>query len=277
MCGICQMFTAELADSRETPDEFGKKEGGCIADSATVMQRRNGGNATSGRVGDLRVGDEVWTPKGYQRVYYIMAHKEPVGTVELDWGGGRVETSRHHLLPVVDAARLAGGDRESASVPCARAFAKATLKAAADIAAHTDAILVPVGDSDSQRAAVADCRLAPVRRRVEQVAKVRYILVEGDFLSVGGAMVSVYSSPLASWETLPFRALDALFPGSLQWGAVAAALADVLESPLLLSAEAALRFVTVARMMPPRASRKSDLEIGMSVGIASWQGKSYTA
>ena len=160
-------------------------------------------------------------------------------------------------------------------MPCARASAEATLKAADDIAAHTDAILVPVADGDSQRTGVADCRLAPVRRRVEQVAKVRYILVEGDFLSVGGAIVSVYSSPLASWETLPFRALDALFPGSLQWGAVAAALAAVLESPLLLSAEAALRVVTVARMMPPRASRKS--VIGMSVGIFSRQGKSYSA
>ena len=60
------MFTAELADSRETPDEFGKKkEGGCIADSGEVTRRRNGGNATRVRVGELRVDDEVWTPGGY--------------------------------------------------------------------------------------------------------------------------------------------------------------------------------------------------------------------
>jgi len=77
---------------------------------------------------------------------------------------------------------------------------------------------------------------------------VRYVLVEGDSLFVGGthdqsggAVVSVYSSPLAAWETLPFRALDTLMPGCLQLAAIASALQVALESPLLVYAEEALR------------------------------------
>lgn len=274
MCGICDMFHAELADSRETPDEFGKmkEEGGCIADSGVVW-RRTGGNATNTLVRDLRVGDEVWTPSGYRRVYYIMPHKHPVHTVELWWQGGNVEASRHHLLPVLSAAHV---ESSASHVSCEHAQSRTLLKSADDVS--TDhVILVPLRPgsphartndrSDSSQHMGSQCRLARVQRRTERTTHVRYILVEGDYLVVRGSMptgshtaqqhgaelvqgdegegavLSVYSSPLAAWETLPFRALDKLVPGCLQWVAVGRALTLALESPLLVFAESALRAV----------------------------------
>ena len=307
MCGICDMFHAELADSRDTPDEFGKtkEEGGCIADSGIVW-RRNGANATTTPVRDLLVGDEVWTPHGYQRVYYIMPHKKPVDTVELSWEGGHVEASFQHLLPVVrGVAHWEEGP--SAPMACEQAHSRAVLTSAEEVAiGHF--VLVPLwascsrskephhvskepyqksggaakepcmsakeggGHSSDEGACrsmplvCSQCRLVRVQRTTRRTAHVRYVLVEGDLLVVGGssmhaghhgaeqaqesdgialegAVLSVYSSPLAAWETLPFRVLDTLVPGILQWAAVGSALEFALQSPLLVTAETALRAV----------------------------------
>jgi len=236
MCGICDMFHAELADSRDTPDEFGnKKEGGCIADSGVVW-RLDGGNATRALVRELRVGDEVWTWQGWRRVYYIMAHRQPVATVRLTWEGGSVEVSRHHLLPVVSTAL------EGAAGPVSCGTAASSLKAAEEVAAG-DAVLLP--------GMAALCTLARVQQREQRASRVRYVLVEGDSLVVsgdmkeqaGGAVVSVFSSPLREWETRPFRVLDMLLPGSLQWAPVATTLEQALGSPILLWAESAVRAV----------------------------------
>lgn len=266
MCGICDMFHAELADSRDTPDEFGKKkEGGCIADSGVVW-RRDAGNATRAKVGELRVDDVVWTWQGWRRVYYIMAHRQPVATVRLAWEGGSVEVSRHHLLPVVKTALLAPGASEMACGTGA-----ASLKAAADVAAG-DAVLVPHPRMGAGTPASV-CTLARVQQREERTSQVRYVLVEGDSLVVsgdadrlveqtGGAVVSVFSSPLREWETRPFRALDAILPGSLQWAPVAIALEQALGSPMLLWAESVVRAVDkcVAHVHAPAGRRSGEGE-----------------
>jgi len=259
MCGICGMYRAELADSRESLDEFGEggsDEGGCIADSGIVW-RRSGSNATRTFVREVHIGDEIWTAKGYQRVYYIKPHKHAVPTVELWWEGGgeggRVEASRHHLLPVLVSSRLA---RELPSSPVSCQAADSMLKSIADVKVG-DVILVAHSQTPHQ-SANPTCMFARVQRREERKSRVRYLLVQGDSLFVQaeahagrgtldggrlGALVSVYSSPLAAWETLPFRTLDALVPGCLQWPAVSLALDVALESPLLVDAEDALRVI----------------------------------
>jgi hypothetical protein len=258
------MYRAELADSRESLDEFGEggsDEGGCIADSGIVW-RRSGSNATRTFVREVHIGDEIWTAKGYRRVYYIKPHKHAVPTVELWWEGGgeggRVEASRHHLLPVLDSSRLA---RMLPSSPVSCQAADSMLKSIADVKVG-DVILVAHSAQTPQQSANPTCMFARVKHRKERKSRVRYLLVEGDSMFVRGeeidsreilyggrldgglgAIVSVYSSPLASWETLPFRTLDALVPGCLQWPAVSLALDVALESPLLVDAEDALRVI----------------------------------
>jgi hypothetical protein len=148
-----------------------------------------------------------------------------------------VEVSRHHLLPVVSTA-LEGG-----AGPVSCGTAASSLKAAEEVAAG-DAVLLP-------GMAASSCKLARVQQREQRASSVRYVLVEGDSLVVsgdmkeqaGGAVVSVFSSPLREWETRPFRVLDMLLPGSLQWAPVATTLEQALGSPILLWAESAVRAV----------------------------------
>ena len=45
---------------------------------------------------------------------------------------------------------------------------------------------------------------------------VRYLLVEGGNLIVNGVLASVQSTAAGALETLPFRFLDTIFPGSLE-------------------------------------------------------------
>lgn len=42
-------------------------------------------------------------------------------------------------------------------------------------------------------------------------ARVKYIVTEAGNLVVNGVLASVFSTPAAFWETLPFRILDSLF------------------------------------------------------------------
>ncbi|EKX54015.1 hypothetical protein GUITHDRAFT_150121 [Guillardia theta CCMP2712] len=66
---------------------------------------------------------------------------------------------------------------------------------------------------------------------------VRYLLVEGGNLMVNGVLASVQSTAAGALETLPFRFLDTIFPGSLEAPAIKQALRTVLESPMLRSFE----------------------------------------
>jgi hypothetical protein len=69
---------------------------------------------------------------------------------------------------------------------------------------------------------------------------VRYVLTESGNLVAGGAVASVLSTAAGPLETLPFAALDKVWPGALQLPPVAAALYTILESPALRAAEAAV-------------------------------------
>ncbi len=69
----------------------------------------------------------------------------------------------------------------------------------------------------------------------------RYILTEAGNVVVDGILASVRSTGGGPLEELPFATLEAAWPGVLQSKPVAAALATVLDSPILRAAQALLR------------------------------------
>lgn len=88
---------------------------------------------------------------------------------------------------------------------------------------------------------------------------VRYILTEAETAVVNGVVASVHSTAAGAFETTPFRFADYVLPGSLQFAPIAAALATVLESPLLQSIEAlfnALSPLLTARVVRAELSSK---------------------
>lgn len=87
-----------------------------------------------------------------------------------------------------------------------------------------------------------------VTHRRASKSHVRYVIVETwSNIVASDAMVSVYSTPLGFVETLPFRVLDYIWPGVLQFTPVAAALYDVLESPALRGFERTASLLTSSR------------------------------
>jgi len=84
----------------------------------------------------------------------------------------------------------------------------------------------------------------------------RYIVTRAGNLVVNGVVASVFSTMAAHFETLPFYALDTLFPGIFQWAPVKAALYNILESPALQRAEGVVDMVaslkTVRAVAVPR-------------------------
>ena len=68
-------------------------------------------------------------------------------------------------------------------------------------------------------------------------AEVTYVLTDKDYIIADGVAMSTYSTAVTTVETAPFRYLEKLSPGILQWTSVAASLSAVLESPLLRVAE----------------------------------------
>ena len=87
------------------------------------------------------------------------------------------------------------------------------------------------------------------------ISLVRYVLTDNDSIVVNGVVASVYSTAAKTLETLPFRLVDKMVKGVLQWGPVATSLRIILESPALRNFEFALNAVA---NLPSMAATKSN-------------------
>eukprot|EP00960_Hanusia_phi_P054005 762521-Hanusia_phi.AAC.5 len=240
MCGICQMARTELLNAQEVDDNGG----GCLADDAvTVRLRERDGEVIEEQVDirDLAVGDLVRAPdasgqSSWRPVYYMMAHKETMPLVELQWRGGSLTVSNNHFVPRVQVLRNHG-----------------------DAPTTARASEISVGDSifvlDGREYKPAAITGVGISRGMA-----RYVLVEGGRIEVGarhgkvGAAATVYSTSLGEFEALPFRFLHTIAPGSLQVPAIARSLELALDSPLLMTMEGAL--VSLERMLLGRQKVK---------------------
>lgn len=98
------MARTELLNAQEVDDNGG----GCLADDAVTVRRseEHGGlREEQVAIKDLNVGDLVRAPDASGRVawrpvYYVMAHKEAMPLVELQWRGGSLTISNNHFVPV---------------------------------------------------------------------------------------------------------------------------------------------------------------------------------
>lgn len=200
LCGICEM-------------RLGDKDKGCFASQAPVLTRR--GLVT---VGDLRAGDFFRSAKDdttWSRVIFVHDHKEPAATVALMLGSGQeaqgLEVTAQHLVLVEPVAQADGAKL----VPAREARVGDNLFIARE--------------GEIRKAPVVDIRVGR--------SKVRYVVTDTDLLDVDGIVAPVYSTSAGWIETLPFRFLDRLMPGTLNVPAVKASLSAALESPILKAFE----------------------------------------
>ena len=84
-----------------------------------------------------------------------------------------------------------------------------------------------------------------VARVWEAEGPVRYLVTQGrgDIL-VGGVAASQHSTPFGWLESAPFRFLDWLWPGLLEWAPVDASLRAALDSPMLEAFEVMTDWLT---------------------------------
>jgi len=94
----------------------------------------------------------------------------------------------------------------------------------------------------------------------------RYIVTRAGNLVVNGVLASVFSTTAAHFETLPFYALDTLFPGIFEWAPVKAALYNVLESPVLQRAEGVFDMVASLKTVSAVAVPRIRAAFGVAVG-----------
>lgn len=219
ICGICTMAA-------------GGGGWGCFASSAQVVEQARGPISVS----QLKVGDyvEAAGPGGaraFSRVYFMHEHRDVFPTVKIQHAAGELELTANHAL---FAFSEQCGDRFCAAAPLMPAKSVRT----------GDRVYVagPEGLTAQVVSAV-----------VPGTSRVHYVLTEADNLVVGGVLASVLSTAAGALESLPFFLLDRLLPGILQTPAVAAALATVLESPLLRGAEALIDSVVAKRPAAPVA------------------------
>jgi len=233
MCGIFRMFHATAGMFAVTKGDPIEKHG-CFSTSGQVQVRR-GGRVDIAPLGDIRVNDVIANGPSnddFGRVYFIHDHAVDHSIVRLETGAGAIELTPPHMLYVCKGPCEDGGSLESTE-----------LMQASD---------VDVGDY-----LLGQNELAQVRSISHGASKVRYVLVENDTIMVNGIVASVFSTAAAAWETLPFRFLDHLYPGLLQVEAVAIALHDVLESPLLQTIESFLDSLNRIRTMQQLPSHRS--------------------
>jgi len=223
MCGICSMFRAQVG-ATATPDFDGSTPGwGCVASNSLVDVEKRGRVPISSLTASDRIlgtnraarGGEL----GYDAVIFIHDHAMESPTVVLGWNGGELELTGGHSLPVVKEGL------------------RYTNVMAKDVGLG-DTILVQ-GESGGVEHRV-------VSRKRASSSLVRYIVTEGDAFIASSAIVSLYSTAAGSFETMPFRFINYILPGSLQWSPVASALRLVLESPLLRAFEDGLLFVAAS-------------------------------
>lgn len=200
LCGICEM-------------RLGDKDKGCFASRAPVVTNR--GLMT---VGELRAGDMVRSAQDdttWSRVIFVHDHKEPAATVALMLRSGHeaqgLEVTAQHLVLVAPAAEADG--------------AKLVPARQARVGDH----LFVAREGHVRKAPVVDIRVGR--------SKVRYVVTDTDLLDVDGVVAPVYSTSAGWIETLPFRFLDRLVPGTLNLPAVKASLTAALESPILKAFE----------------------------------------
>jgi hypothetical protein len=154
----------------------------------------------------------------YSRVVFTHEHVDSMLTVKLSVGGGVIELTPAHQVPVF-THECGGSYCAAARLVKAEEVAPGTLVYASD----------GVRSAAHAVSAVAQGR-----------AHVKYLVTETGNLVVDGVVASVFSTMGKQAETLPFLLLDTLAPGSLQWPPVKAALHAALESPFLRLAESAL-------------------------------------
>ncbi|EKX46015.1 hypothetical protein GUITHDRAFT_138502 [Guillardia theta CCMP2712] len=215
MCGICEMFHATAGMFAITKGDPGEYHG-CFSTSGRVRVER-GGKVEEALLGDISVNDLIANgpgPKDFGRVYFIHDHVEDYRVVRLGTSEGEIELTPPHYLHV---CKYPCRDKRSESMQLMQASGVET----------GDYLLGQDG-------------LVQVRSISRDVSKVRYVLVENDMILLNGIVASIFSTAAGSLETLPFRFLDRLFPGLLQVKAVAIALHDVLESPILRRFESLL-------------------------------------
>jgi len=191
---------------------------GCFADDGMVEVANKGPVP----VGELQVGDMVQSAEGFSRVYYTHSHKEESQTLRITAGQRTMELTTVHVVPVYT--------EECGAHYCPAAK---TIQARA----------VKVGDVmyTSEGAAT----VSAVEKRA---SKVTYVLTEAETVVVDGIVATVFSTGAGMLETLPFRAIDAVARGALQWGPIGASLRTVLESPLLHDVESLVNDLPRAKL-----------------------------
>ena len=207
LCGMCVLAGEETEAEGAT---------GCFALEGMVDVWGSG----PVQIAHLSVGDRIAAaaPDGslkYSRVLFTHEHVDPMTTVKLSVGGGVMELTSAHQVPVY-------------TPECGGSYCSAAKLVKASQVSTGDLVYV----SDGERSMVH-----AVSAIEKGQAHVKYIITEAGNLVVNGVVASVFSTMAKHLETLPFLALDSLFQGIFEWAPVKAALFHVLESPALSRAE----------------------------------------
>eukprot|EP00960_Hanusia_phi_P044375 756605-Hanusia_phi.AAC.6 len=204
LCGMCGMAAAGW---------------GCFAQDSVVSMA----DGSAKLLKEVSVGETVMSASSEgniveSRVIFVHDHKEASATVRISHDEDTMELTTEHMVPMHTEV-------------CGKSYC--------DDAELIAAKNVKVGDK-IYIAKDYTSHVVTVKAVSRAISMVRYVLTENDSIVINGVVASVYSTAAKTLETLPFRMVDKLVKGVLQWGPVASSLGVILESPALRNFEFAL-------------------------------------
>ena len=223
---------------REEQAKSADQGSGCFALDSKVQLVDEHGRSVTRRLGDVQVGDRLASmgKSGHvssSPVIFIHDHVHESSTVILHFQDRTGAQARYQLT---------GAHAVPTAFTCHNRQCKITrTRPASEIAVGSFILGTKLGTHKNEGG--VSFERVKVTDKTRGHAMVRYVVMADDTLIVDQVLSVDFSTSAGSLETLPFRMVHSCLPSVLSHPAVAAAIASVLESPLLRSFESWVNFV----------------------------------